>query len=118
MGWYGEYCTRKQKVADLIGDRPSSRCIKHCYRGNAYRGVLWTVWQRGEDESSRWIGCDVLEYRDGMWFNKPMEEGMGPYYWSCPMGYLAITPVASASWREGVRAYHDRAKQRRLAKAS
>ena len=44
MGWYGDQCTRKQKVEHLLEPFNGQRCLRHCYRGNAYKGVLWSVW--------------------------------------------------------------------------
>jgi len=92
-----------------------SKCLKHCYRGNSYTGVLWAVWETNKHnketdeltESKRWIGCYLLRYRGGEWGYKDMEEGMCPCYCSCPLGYLKMAPVASEKWREGVRAYHE-----------
>jgi hypothetical protein len=43
-----------------------------------------------------------------MWYHKPMEESMGPYYYSCPLSYLDLAPVASWHWRDGVIQYHAR----------
>ena len=109
MGWYGEQTTRKDKIASLTEPgREEVKCLRHCYRGNAYRGVLWAVW---EDPAGRHITCDVLEYRDNMWWNKPLCEGMGPFYYSCPLGYLAMVPPVDAEWREQVRQYHNKRKK-------
>lgn len=113
MGWYGERVSRKEKIADLTRSHENASCIRHCYRGNNFMGVLWTVWEatphgasKHPDKPTRAIGCDLLEYRDGMWFNKPLSESCHPYYYSCPLGYLGMVPVANAEWREQVRKYH------------
>lgn len=89
-------------------------CLKHCYRGNSYSGVLWAVWQTitvnretEEEKKENWIGCYLLRYRGGEWGYKDMEESMNPCYYSCPLGYLKLVPVASEKWREGVREYHE-----------
>lgn len=92
-------------------------CLAHCYRGNLFSGgVLWTVWERtGPDrEPERWIGCDLLQYRktDG-WGYKGMDESVGPFYYSCPLGYLKKVPtVANEDWRVLVRAYHAERRKR------
>jgi len=96
----------------------NAECIKHCYRGNAYSGVLWAVWEWKmydihTDEhlkTERWIGCYLLKYykRDSGWGYKDMDESMNPYYYSCPLGYLELAPVANEEWRKGVRAYHEK----------
>lgn len=113
MGWYGERVTRKEKIEDLTRSHENATCIRHCYRGNNFRGVLWTVWEmtpkllaEKPEAPSRAIGCDLLEYRDGMWFNKPLSEQCHPYYYSCPLGYLDIVPVANEEWRAEVRKHH------------
>lgn len=130
MGWYYAYGqSRAGLIKELIAPNQtetfSSECIKHCAVGN----VLWTVreitYGKGsgiEGTKARYIGCDLLHRsRDG-WGHKPMEESMGPYYWSCPLAYLEAVPqVTNAEWREGVRKYWveraARAKARRERKA-
>lgn len=109
MGWYVEQTTRKDKIASLTETgREEVKCLRHCYRGNAYRGVLWAVW---EDPAGRHITCDVLEYRDNTWWNKPLCEEMGPCYYSCPLGYLDMVPPVNADWRESVREYHNKRRK-------
>ena len=136
MGWL---FTLGQTKKDLVARRTkawdhatpdgaviTSVCLRHCYRGNAFTGVLWTVWERTftKDEQpvkphERWIGCDLLRYRKGDgWGYKDMEESMHPYYYSCPLGYLELVPVACEKWREGVRSYHARLAERRKARRS
>jgi len=95
-------------------------CLKHCYRGNSFSGVLWKVWESnlfhkktGElIKTDKWIGCDLLKcenYRGTReWGYKDMEECMGPCYYSCPLSYLEIAPVANEEWRQEVREYHAR----------
>lgn len=103
----------------------TSKCLAHCYRGNVFSGVLWTVWERtfekdGEQvqPTERRIGCDLLQYSkaDEGWGYKDMEESMHPYYYSCPLRYLDMVPeVASEEWRRGVREHHARRKAQREA---
>ena len=116
MGWYGDDCSRADKIKMLTQVRSENcKCIKHCYRGNLFRGVLWSVW---EDLGCAFIQCDVLEYRQGQWMHKPISEDMHPFYFSCPLGYLNITPVTCEQWREQVINYHKskrlKAKAKRL----
>lgn len=153
MGWYFGPYSKKQLIADLTvnditrerefdGIRIVTECKAHCYRGNNFSGVLWTVWERTYTEMGykcflpvsenpvikgmpvkfpqvhRWIGCDLLQYHKGTdgWGYKPLEESCGPYYWSCPLGYLTMVPEVSTDelvaaginqeWRAGVREYH------------
>ena len=134
MGWlFKSGSTRR----DLIEERTKSweresgemlmksTCLAHCYRGNVFSGVLWSVWERtftNDNEelqpTERWIQCDLLKYqRDYGWGYKDMEESMHPYYYSCPRKYLEMVPLdvygGNPEWREGVREYHARQKERR-----
>lgn len=110
MGWSFTY---QQSRRELIAQRTQSessngivhKCLKHCTSGN----VLWTVWEiTGPGEQvQRYIGCDLLARQRGHgWGYKDMCESMGPSYYSCPLAYLEMVPVASAEWRDQVRAYH------------
>jgi hypothetical protein len=77
----------------------TNKLVAKACRGN----VLWTVWT---SPSGAFIGCDLMATHGGDWGYKDMEESMGPCYYTCPLGFLAMAPVASESWREQVRAYH------------
>jgi hypothetical protein len=137
MGWlFKPGSTRKGLIGERIdgwertnnGLTVKSTCLAHCYRGGNFTGVLWTVWERTYEKdgqqtqpTERWIGCDLLEYSksDQGWGYKDMEEAMGPYYFSCPLTYLAMVPVVTnQTWREGVQQYHARKKEKRLAKSA
>jgi hypothetical protein len=137
MGWFSCSGDRKQVIAELTkpdiktwpGLQVEYRVVtlKHCYRGNAFSGILWSVRERRGfkkeqqiDHGDRWIHCDLMQYRDGQWWYKPMIEASHPYYYSCPKKYLQLVPDAApetcAEWREKVRQYHETAAQRRLEK--
>lgn len=135
MGWlFRSGYSRK----DLIEDRSKSwectqqngtlvktNCLAHCYRGGVFSGVLWTVWERtflkeGKpvEKPQRWIGCDLLQSRkDEGWGYKDMDESVHPFYYSCPLGYLAKAPLeeygGNAEWRDMVRSYHARQAEKR-----
>ena len=96
--------------------RLEATCIKYCYRGPAWKGILWKVWDHAAFEkatgnhvaSELWIGCDLCEYSksDNGWGFKDMDESMGPSYYNCPLSYLDLTPAINHEWRESVRLYH------------
>lgn len=135
MGWlFTAGSTRKTLIAERIsnwttegaeGMTVTSTCLAHCYRGGAFSGVLWAVWKRTfiKDEQpvkpvERWITCDLLRHqRDYGWGYKDMDESMHPYFYSCPFKYLEMVPIdqygGNAEWREGVRAYHSRQREKR-----
>lgn len=136
MGWLFPYgASRRSLIAERTRgwERASdsmvtnSVCLAHCYRGGVFSGILWSVWERtftnnGKEvaPTQRWIQCDLLRYdRDG-WGYKDMEESMHPYFYSCPLGYLKLAPIEQfgghEQWRVGVRAYHDRQREKRVAK--
>jgi hypothetical protein len=134
MGWL---FTLGQTKKDLVASRTkawdhnspdgtviTNACLRHCYRGNAFSGVLWTVWERSFTKAGqpiqspeRWVACDLLKYQnDYGWGYKDMDESMHPYTYSCPLGYLELVPVACEEWREGVQSYHARLAERRKAR--
>lgn len=122
----------ENKTSDLPdGDKLRFKCLRHCYRGNRFSGVLWTVWERTKVDSDgnvllthRFIGCDLLrchnEEGEMVWAYKDMDESVFPYTFSCPLSYLKMVPVANEKWRESVREYHaahaERRKKRRKEK--
>ncbi|HEX6986380.1 MAG TPA: hypothetical protein VF170_13440 [Planctomycetaceae bacterium] len=139
MGWtFREGITRKELIEQRTRGWETTRdddltvattCLAHCYRGGAFSGVLWAVWERTftrfgveAEPPRRWITCDLLRHeRDGGWGYKDLAEGMGPFSVSCPLAYLDLVPLdhfgGNAGWRERVRAYHAHARRRRLARA-
>ncbi len=113
MGWYYTYnASRKDLICELTKGWNKkgysfAHVIRHCTRGN----VLWTVWEvkgPGPRPVLCHIGCDLLQNSSEGWGYKPMDEGMGPYYYTCPLSYLKIAPEANAGWRQLVRKYHER----------
>ncbi len=63
--------------------------------------------------TERYIGCDLLRCERGYgWGYKDLCESVHPYYYSCPLAYLEMVPVACETWRERVREYHARQKRR------
>lgn len=106
MGWwYTRGASKKDVIADLTktfatANGGESVCLAHKCAGNC----LWYV---RKDPSGTWIGLSLLgSSKDCGWGSKDMDEGMHPYYYSCPLKYLELAPVKCEKWREGVRAYH------------
>lgn len=135
MGWlFTAGSTRRNLIAERArawttegaeGMTVTSTCLAHCYRGGAFSGVLWAVWKRTftkDDQPvrpvERWITCDLLRYqKDYGWGYKDMDESMHPYFYSCPLKYLEMVPIdqygGNAEWREGIRAFHARKREKR-----
>jgi hypothetical protein len=136
MGWlFTPGITRRSLIEERTkdwqrttdeGTHIAATCLAHCFRGGCFSGVLWSVWERNtftEDDklakpTERWIACDRLQCRSGVWGYKDMEESMGPFYYSCPLSYLELVPVEKygghAVWREKVKAYHTERRAKRL----
>jgi hypothetical protein len=118
MGWlFTEYQTRKELIQRRTRSAESGGVIHQCLRHTAVGNVLWTVWQAtGPGEQiRRYIGCDLLACERGYgWGYKDLCESMGPCYYTCPMAYMAMVPVANPEWREQVRAWHA-ARNRKVA---
>ena len=134
MGWL--FCFNMTRRKDMVADRIKiwdtknsypenenyiiSTCLRHCYRGNAFSGVLWTVretvtYNKANDEvveTRRWIACDILRYdnKNKCWGYKDLDESVGPNYYSCPLSYLEGLSEPrndyAKEWREDVRKYH------------
>lgn len=140
MGWLYPYgANRKSLIEDRTkawerqtGDMlVRTECMKHCFRGGRFRGVLWTVLSRkflvdGVEvrPEERWIGCDLMQYskeNEGFGY-KDMTESEHPYYYSCPLGYLSLVPIdkygGNSEWREQVVEHHRRRTEKRKSKAS
>lgn len=133
MGWYyPNGVNRKELIAQRTEGWEcesekmlvTSRCLRHCYRGNVFSGVLWSIWKQtftkdGEEvqQAQRWIQCDLLRCDQGSWGYKPMDESMGPFYYSCPLSYLKAVPLdqygGNAEWREQVNEHHRRRSEKR-----
>ena len=111
MGWL---TTRGFTKQDVINDRIApwengtyaGNTLRHSARGN----VLWTVrtlTTKATGEIILYIGCDLLRSeRNYGWGYKDMDESEHPYYYSCPLSYLDMVPVACEAWRAKVREYH------------
>jgi len=123
MGWnvYSN-TTKRAVIARTIGreetDTYIRETLKYCVRGN----VLWSVvkctykadtesYQKGHEHD--YIACTLINGGGSEWCRKDMCESMWPGYYSCPLSYLDMAPVASEEWRAGVRKYHDHQKARR-----
>jgi len=128
MGWTFSHQTKKDLIDELSGDRRFTNyegrtvtkiCLHHKTTKEDDYFVLWTVnyvQVEGEDPTE-YIGCDLLmkdTYSTKVsWGYKPMDESMGPCYYSCPLKFLKQVSSGKSvnqEWREKVRQYHKKAK--------
>jgi hypothetical protein len=96
MGWYYANQSRAATIQELTA--------RHTLRKFTSGNTLWTVHELAD--GSRFIGCYLMQKSGTDWGYKPMDESMHPYYYSCPLAFLAMVPVACQEWRDGVQAYH------------
>jgi hypothetical protein len=105
MGWTFTQKTRGALVAELLGDR-HHKTLAHGLVGNS----LWCVktYQR-EGQERRYIALFLLDrgsWGPGGWGYKDLCESMHPYYYNCPLHFLALAPVANEAWRAKVYEFH------------
>ncbi len=118
MGWlYPQGASRRHIIEDLIStddnDQRRLETIAYCTRGNVLWSVVEITRKQEGDRKERFISCCLMRRERGTgWGYKRMDESMGPCYYSCPLSYLDLAPVAaSQKWRDAVKAYHSRAKR-------
>lgn len=136
MGWMWPFDANKQSLISMLTEesqvaRPgciiTTKCLRHCYRGNRFSGVLWAVWERAyaysdgrTQDKDRFIVCNIMRGTKEGWGYKDVEEACGPYHVSCPISYLDMVPLerfgGDAEWRERVRAAHRRSVEKQRAK--
>lgn len=118
----GTYYTRGATRADIIkellevsaprtgddGNVRARRVLDHAVVGS----ILYTLECQtlNGHPMPAWIGVTLLTSCGGDAGYKPMDESMGPYYYTCPLRIIdaADAPVneLARAWREKVRAYH------------
>lgn len=92
--------------------------IAHCFRGSPILGgCLWTVVEittKATGKVERSIGLDLIRrWGRSVMAYKDMKESSHPFYYSCPLKYLAMVPVACEEWRKHVVEYHARKRAER-----
>lgn len=131
MGWYTHHAPGKQALIQMLTEttvnialnvQRTRTCLAHCYRGNSFSGVLWSVHELTYERllgspagtpvppPYRWICCDIMQFRreakDANWWYKPLTEIDEPVVTSCPPSYLDMVPLGdstSEAWRERVK---------------
>ena len=117
MGWlFTQGASRadiiKERIAPWDNKDKHGETIAHAVRGN----VLWTVNVVTDEVTAKescYIGCDLLQKYDGDWGYKDMTESCHPYYYTCPLKFLDLAPVANQAWRDKVNEYHAK-RQRKV----
>ena len=116
MGWYySHHATKEELINELVSESVGPEWTRKVIAKSVRGSVLWTVNQMSNSttgENRLFIGCDLLEKSGPWWGHKPMCEGDGPYYYSCPLKYLSMVPEQNAEWRRIVREHHARRTRR------
>lgn len=102
MGWDSNYnwFTKSDVVNDLNKISPPNKLIA----SHSTHGILWQVVEIVQPSGKivNIIVCNLIEKRDGKFWVKTLDESSHPYYYSCPMNFLALAPIQSKEWREKV----------------
>ena len=112
MGW--DSPNNIQSVAEMVEH------LTKTYKGDKIElyAAKWAMGRRIDGISVLWVlrrkttlATEVVEYgievflieRQGNrhWY-KGLGEAVHPYYYDCPLEFLAVAPVANASWRKKV----------------
>jgi hypothetical protein len=118
MGWSYTCGAGKQEIVDDLtrtweGGNIQSETVARSVVGNH----LWYVIEhtrKDDDSKERFIALSLLGYNKGCgWGSKDMAEESHPYYYDCPLKFLDMAPPASEEWREKVRVYHEKKRERR-----
>jgi hypothetical protein len=102
------------KYPDFRARWYSREVVKHTLVGNELWVVLRTKYEYAEHATApvtetkidTAIVVCLIESENGDWGYKDMSEEEGPYYYGCPLNYLALAPETNSEWRAGVRAAH------------
>jgi len=113
MGTYFTYGATKQDIIDEILKplKEKNHLVVSKLTYGDDEPVLWTV-EKGERDGQpyQFIGCYVLRQANGDWGYKPMDETMGPCFYSVPLEWMEKYPCImlpadkghSLSWRAEV----------------
>ncbi len=105
MGWTSssQWSSKTDLVNNLLATQFAPFAVtKHALRGN----VLYVLANKPSESSM--IFVVLLEKHGGDWSYKDMSESMGPCYYTCPLGFFDLAPVAGAygqAWRDKTRAH-------------
>lgn len=131
MGWTSGWYSRKEMIDHVtkpwVTDTQATEVIAKKFYGNH----LWCVFERtfprvvGDRQSERFIVLFLMQrFGKGDWGYKDMSEDMGPYFYSCPLSFLDMTPDpregkpseygfnGCSTWREAVHNWHARRNQK------
>ncbi len=109
MGTIVYRATKAQAIRDeLTSVGAVATVLAHRVIGNR----LWFLAEAktGEHAGRKWIGLTLIDCRNDQAAVKRMDETCAPFYYDCPLTYLAQADAPAGPyagpWREKVRAFH------------
>jgi hypothetical protein len=114
MGWTYTRDSSKQDIIDYLNDKDTTgKCwgsdftiLKSFTAVENGKSVHWQV--INDKNGTPFIACSLIDNDNGYGYGyKIMDEGMGPYYYSCPREFLNMaTANPNPAWRLKVLEYH------------
>jgi hypothetical protein len=104
--YYSMSNTKKEEVAIILSECEGNgnKVLKHSLRGNC----LWILLDcKGLNLILLYLMQAPPRGESG-WGYRPYDESAHPFYYSCPLSYLASAPVQKQEWRDRVIAWHDK----------
>lgn len=93
MGWDFTRGAKKQDIVNrLVMETERHFTVEHKTVKEDGQWVLWGVMQYKVEARERVIFCYLLNRSEDGWGYKDMCEGMHPYFYSCPLHFLDMTP--------------------------
>ncbi len=126
MGWSfscDSRVTKQDTINECSKGWETENCKVECLAKSVRGNELWVVFQstvKKTGKIDKGIVLFLLSRQGGTWGYKDITEGMGPYYFKCPITFLKMTAdypeLQNKTWREGVKEYHAKERAKRQAK--
>jgi len=109
MGWYGNYNSVEEIKTEITCNTETTTYKQSTivYDYEKQCNVIWGIVHIVK-ENIDVIFCAIIQKQNKMYMYKPMDESVHPFYYSCPIKFLAETTVQSKQWRQNVYAYHNK----------
>lgn len=109
MGWDVDYTWKKK--SDVVASQLAG--ISHPYEVIDYKSTTNGLWMLVKRVDTQKLGIyfDLIKRHGEHFAVKSMDEGMGPFYYDCPLRFLKATNqencfTYNATWRERYVAEH------------
>lgn len=102
MGYdYFKGYTREQAKKRVLKDWKTDQITTETLQYRESGDILWILRSTKTFDKSQlvWIECVILDSSNYGWGYKRLCEEEHPYYYDCPIEWLALAPLACANWR-------------------